>query len=1146
LLLADGSGSTITAQTGQVILNAPNGGATAAVAQNGGKIVLDDGTEVNLLGGGGNRALFATGAGSEIEGNNITITLNSSGGNDSAARATLGANVQLTDSTVNIRANGGGTTALQADGQATNGTPSTLSATRTTVNFAGGDASVGARALSNGQVTLTDSTISMTGSGGSKVGVLANSGTLTANQGTTITVAGTGNDIGAEAMNSGAVTLSGGSVTMPSNSANERAVVASGAGSMLTADGVTISVPASTSGVGARADTAGTVTLGAGTSVSTGGSGALGLQATGSNSAITATGSVTVSTSGANGAAVDADSSGTVSLNGGGKVTTTGAGSAGFNASGGTISATNIITQTSGASAPGGIIQNGGALTINGGSVTTTGAGSYGFLTQGSAGATNMLQIGSAAIRSAADAFRIQGTRANIIVNGSSVIGNNGLLLSTLAPATVALDAATSQLTGAILTDSGSSSNVSLNDETTWTMTGSSNVTALANNGSRIDFTPPAADGAFKTLTVNSNYSGNRGVISLNTLLNAGGPLSNQFTDRLLVQGNAGGTTTIEIVNAGGDGAITSFTGVPDPADGISVIQVAGSSTAGAFTLPDGYITGGTPFAYHLNAYGPGAPFGAATPAQTLAGSPTTHWDYRLQSAYVDPGGVVPPEPTPPTTTPPTTPPPTTPPPSTTTPEEPLPPPTLPDQIPPDPGPSAGDPPFPADSRPEVAPQVPAYLSTARALFETNFLDIDSLHRRLGEIRDDQTLGYDPDAETFVRVYGGLLNYTTNRSFQAFGYNFSLDYSAVQFGANGMPIRNDDGTLRVGLAGTLGRLWMQPSAIDGESKALFNTESVAGIATWQDHSGWYVDGIAMGGMFDGRYTTADRGETTGINGTSVAASIEAGIPFALPWQHLSFEPQAQLVFQHLNFPSRTDVDGIDVDMGNPNQGVLRLGFRLKRPFENDNGMLFTPYFKANLLQGIGGSSDVVLSGIPFGTGTPGTALQVGGGITGTLSRRVAIYGDAAWQSNVANDGGFRGWVLNGGLRLSFGAPPPAVPAPVAAPVPSSVRSYLVFFDWDDASLTDRARQVIANAAAASTSVRYTRITVNGYTDTSGSPSYNQGLSVRRARAVAEELVRDGVPSSVIAIHGFGETHLLVPTGPGVREAQNRRVEIFIQ
>ena len=98
----------------------------------------------------------------------------------------------------------------------------------------------------------------------------------------------------------------------------------------------------------------------------------------------------------------------------------------------------------------------------------------------------------------------------------------------------------------------------------------------------------------------------------------------------------------------------------------------------------------------------------------------------------------------------------------------------------------------------------------------------------------------------------------------------------------------------------------------------------------------------------------------------------------------------------------------------------------------------------------------------------------------------------------------------------------------------------------DDVLTDRARQIIREAAANSTQVQYTRIEVNGHTDTSGTPRYNQGLSVRRANAVAVELVRNGVPRNVIAIRGFGQTLLLVPTGPGMREPQNRRVEIIVQ
>jgi outer membrane protein OmpA-like peptidoglycan-associated protein len=137
-----------------------------------------------------------------------------------------------------------------------------------------------------------------------------------------------------------------------------------------------------------------------------------------------------------------------------------------------------------------------------------------------------------------------------------------------------------------------------------------------------------------------------------------------------------------------------------------------------------------------------------------------------------------------------------------------------------------------------------------------------------------------------------------------------------------------------------------------------------------------------------------------------------------------------------------------------------------------------------------------------------------------------------------------------GVRYAFNAPPPAVavsmPAPAAVPAPAPARSYLVFFDWDKATLTDRAKSIVKEAADNSSRVQVTRIEVNGYTDTSGKPQYNQGLSVRRAQAVAGELVRDGVPQNVIDIKGFGDTHLLVSTGPGVREPQNRRVEIVIR
>ncbi len=133
-----------------------------------------------------------------------------------------------------------------------------------------------------------------------------------------------------------------------------------------------------------------------------------------------------------------------------------------------------------------------------------------------------------------------------------------------------------------------------------------------------------------------------------------------------------------------------------------------------------------------------------------------------------------------------------------------------------------------------------------------------------------------------------------------------------------------------------------------------------------------------------------------------------------------------------------------------------------------------------------------------------------------------------------------------GVRYAFNVAAPVAAAPAAAPPAAApARSYLVFFDWDKATLSDRARQIIKEATDNSTHVQYTRIEVNGYTDTSGTPRYNMGLSIRRANAVKAELIKDGVPQNAITTQGFGDTHLLVPTGPGVREPQNRRVEIII-
>jgi outer membrane protein OmpA-like peptidoglycan-associated protein len=104
-------------------------------------------------------------------------------------------------------------------------------------------------------------------------------------------------------------------------------------------------------------------------------------------------------------------------------------------------------------------------------------------------------------------------------------------------------------------------------------------------------------------------------------------------------------------------------------------------------------------------------------------------------------------------------------------------------------------------------------------------------------------------------------------------------------------------------------------------------------------------------------------------------------------------------------------------------------------------------------------------------------------------------------------------------------------------------SYLVFFDFNKSDLTPQAVTIVDQAAKNAETTKVTQLTVTGHTDTVGSDAYNMRLSRRRAESVAAQLEKDGIPSSEIEIVAKGKRDLLVPTADGVKEPQNRRVQI---
>jgi outer membrane protein OmpA-like peptidoglycan-associated protein len=208
---------------------------------------------------------------------------------------------------------------------------------------------------------------------------------------------------------------------------------------------------------------------------------------------------------------------------------------------------------------------------------------------------------------------------------------------------------------------------------------------------------------------------------------------------------------------------------------------------------------------------------------------------------------------------------------------------------------------------------------------------------------------------------------------------------------------------------------------------------------------------------------------------------------------------------------------------------------------------------------------------PFLDGSDsGLAWQVFAGVRQAISDNVDVtlkyrFFNADKVEMVAFNGAqtehrFRSHSLLGGLTFNFGGAEPLPPEPVPVPpepipVPPPVEPtppppapcvagpFMVFFDWDRDEITPQASAILDNAASAYQTCGQAQVMIAGHADKSGSDQYNVGLSQRRAANVRSYLAGRGIPDGVMTTEAFGESRPLVETADGVREPQNRRVEI---
>ncbi|WP_142417039.1 autotransporter outer membrane beta-barrel domain-containing protein [Bartonella massiliensis] len=610
-----------------------------------------------------------------------------------------------------------------------------------------------------------------------------------------------------------------------------------------------------------------------------------------------------------------------------------------------------------------------------------------------------------------------------MLLNNSTLSGD--LLLKVVDGSFVKVSVDASTLMGGTDVDKDSFAEVRLRAGSKWTLSRSKNESLLGSNAigvstislihlidSSLVFEKPEANIAdgYQTLRVGRGVGevykaqGNARLY-LNTYLNKGGALKNQKTDRLLIHGDVDGKTIVHVQSVSGSpGGGTGFEGSNK---GISLIQVSGRAEEDSFKLEGDYITlNGLPYQYRLGAYGPGSHLGKASPSQRLVEGGGEFWDFRLENGFIDSDYAF----------------------SVTQGSELVP------AFHSKTNSAQGSELVPASHRElnlygkhhssqsvrSVVPQVPTYLILPNSLFHTGLMDISNQNKQL-EIRrahSRRVLEIHENPASFLRGYGGSSRYTSDLSALEYGYGGDLGYYALETGILLQSIENVDSVLSFGVMGSYGKLTLQPLDVAQSQKSTFDKWTTTVYGSMQHDAGFYVDGLLSYGLFKGDVLTLARGKTATLKGNPLSVSLMGGQKVATGYEGVIFDPQAQIVYQHLQFYEARDIDNFNIEMGKLDQWVVRLGGRLTKTLTaSEKGRDVSFYGKIHFSHDFGKEKSVHFKD-SFKLGAFGSSLEAGLGLNARLSEKFSFHGDLVYQHKLSK-GGFSGISFSGGLRYRF-------------------------------------------------------------------------------------------------------------------------------
>ncbi|WP_455476365.1 autotransporter family protein [Bartonella sp. B17] len=518
---------------------------------------------------------------------------------------------------------------------------------------------------------------------------------------------------------------------------------------------------------------------------------------------------------------------------------------------------------------------------------------------------------------------------------------------------------------------------------------GLSSISSLVVWDSSIDFEKPKStqDHFYQTLRIGTGKgvvykTDDKAQIYLNTYLASDDSHDNRQTDRVLIHGSVEGKTTVH-VRAVSENSEKYAKNNKD-SGGISLIQVSGMAKEDSFELDGGYVAlEGSPYAYRLHAqYGEESNLKGDFSKRLVKGE-GKFWNFYLKSAYVKP---------------------------------------KPDQPKPD------QPEFkPEAEKPDsdlgvkvVVPQVPTYLLLPNALFHSGLVDISNLSKRL-EIMQTAfggVLKCDRISAFFVRGYGGNYHYTSDLPVFKYGYGGDLDYNAVEAGVLFKAIESAYGTTSFGVIGTYGKLSLQPVDVEQSKKSAFEKWMLTAYGSMQHDGGAYVNGLVSYGLFQGDVFTRARGKTATLKGHPLNVSVIAGKALMVGSSGLVFDPQVQVVYQHLQFNHAHDIDNFAIKLGNLEQWVTRVGGRLTKTLSaKEDARVLSFYGKLHFAHGFGENKTVHFKDA-FQLGAFGSSLEAGLGFHAQLLPKLTLNGDLMYQHKLTK-AGFSGATFSGGLRYQF-------------------------------------------------------------------------------------------------------------------------------